>query len=178
MAIDNTEAADALKQQAWKALSDGTPHPDLSAMLERGVNPLEVQYLLERWATLTIYDAFNLEAPGLKQPITLHGASEHFVVYDRGTCLVAGPKDLFSHAWTLADGIKTMAAMAREVYQRHWTVELVGYEKYRRAAWVELQVQSQQHGHSVDVLNFTPSVQDYRIVRDKMMHQNDALRPE
>lgn len=178
MALDNTEAVDALKQQAWKALSEGKPHPDLSALAERGVTPLEVQALLERWATLTIYDAFNLEAPGIKQPLELHGVSEHFVVYDRGSCLVAGPKSLVSHDWTLADGLKTVVAMAREAYNRHWTIELVGYEKYRRAAWVELELLSRQLGRSVDVLNFTPAMQDFRIVNEKIMHQNDALRPE
>lgn len=162
---DTQTEFDELKQQVWQALDENMPLPELADILERAVTPLEIYYLLERWGTLTIYDAFNLEPPGEKHLIVLEGASEHFLTYDRGSCLVACPKDLFSHERTLADGIATAKALAREVFNRGWTVELVGFDKYSRAAWVEIQHLSEKHNKKIEVLNYEASSMDVDLYK-------------
>lgn len=172
----NTDEVDALSQKVWQALSDGKPRPSLKELMERGVSPLEVHYLLERWATLTFYDVFNMQPPGEKTPLELVGASKHFLVYDRGSCLVVGPKDLFSHERTFLDGMKTVEATSDEVFNRNWVVELVGYHAWQRVAWVRLKSLSLQRGQSVEIVNFTPSLQDHKIVQAKTLSVNESLR--
>lgn len=166
---DGAEYLDQLKSQVWKALGESLPVPDLKDLLERAVTPLDVYYLLERWGTLTIYDAYNLEPPGEKTALTLENASPHYFIYDRGSCLVSTPKDLFSHERTLADGLQSARVMAREAYKRGWAMELVGYEKYSRAAWVELQLLGEQHQKRAEVVNYNPSTHDVEIVSTELV---------
>lgn len=154
---------DQLKAKVWEALEKNLPVPELKDMYDRPINILEVYHLLEQWATLKIWDAFNLDPPGSLKLITLEGASEHYHVYDRGSCLVAVPKDLFSHERTLADGLKTAQAMAREVYKRDWTIELVGFDKLVRSAWVELQHLGDKQGKQLEIINYQPSVDDLKV---------------
>ena len=154
---------DELKQQIWQALENHMEVPDLTAVLERAVTPLDVYYLLERWGTLTIYDAFNLDPPGTKNLIVLQGASEHYLTYDRGSCLVACPKDLFSHDRTVADGLRTSEALAREAFKRNWTVELIGFEKFTRAAWVEIQHLNDKSERKMEILNYEPTTNDMKL---------------
>ena len=66
--------------------------------------------------------------------LQLKGISQHYNIYDCGSCLIGAPKDLFSHARTLEDALQTARVMAREAYQRKWTVEFVGFDKMARAA--------------------------------------------
>lgn len=173
----NMEAANASQQQVWLALNEGKPHPGLKSLIERAVTPLEVYYLLERYGTLTIYDAFNLATPGVKIPLALPNVNKHFTIYDCGSSLVAAPNDLFTHERTLADGLQAVEVMVAEAVNRNWrVVDLVGYEKYRHAAWVALDVLSLQVGRSVDVLNFTASVKDHQIAKDKRLSVNAGLR--
>ena len=152
-----------LKAQIWEALDHKLPLPDIAALFDRDITPLEIYYLLERWGVLTIYDAFNLDPPGVKKLLNLEGVSAHYHVYDRGSCLVATPKDLFSHERTMEDGLKTARAMAREAYQRNWTVELVGFNKMTRAAWVEIQHLGDKFGKQLEVINFNPMPSDIKI---------------
>lgn len=84
-----------IKSRVWEALGKDLPLPDMGDVLNRPVTALEVYYLLQRWATITIWDVYNLDEPGEKIPLGLSDASEHYHVYDRGSCLVAAPKDLF-----------------------------------------------------------------------------------
>lgn len=156
---------DELKQQIWQALGQNLAAPEITALLDRAVTPLDVYHLLERWGTLTIYDAFNLEPPGEKHLLALEGASEHFFTYDRGCCLVACPKDLFSHERTVADGLRTCEALAREAYKRGWTVELIGFDKYARAAWVEIQHLNENNARKMEVLNYNPSTFEMHLVQ-------------
>lgn len=155
--------SDQLKAQVWEALQQHLPVPDISAMLAREITMLDVYYLLERWGVLIIWDAFNLEPPSEKVQITLEGASPHYHVYDRGSCLVATPKDLYDHQRTIADGLMTACAMAREVYMRRWTIEMAGFEKLTRAAWIEVQRLGDEYGKYLEVINFTPSPSDLKI---------------
>lgn len=168
----NTQAyADELKAQIWSALEHNQAAPELLELLDRAITPLDVYYLLERWGTLTIYDAFNLDPPGEKKLLVLEGASEHFLTYDRGSCLVACPKQLFSHERTLADGLRTSEALAREAYKRNWTVELIGFEKYARAAWVEIQHLGDKYNKKLEVINYNASVNDVKLYSERAYAQ-------
>lgn len=161
------ELADQLKSQVWEALEKGLQVPDLSELYDRPITPLDIYYLLERWGMLTIWDAYNLDAPGEKHLLQLEGASSHYNVYDRGSCLVASPKDLFSYERTLEDGLMTARAMAREVYQRGWTIQMAGFYKLMRATWVEVQQLVDQYGKPMDVINFTPDSHDLKIYQSR-----------
>ena len=158
---------DELKAEVWQALQQNLPVPDLSELHDRPVTMLDIYYLLERWGILTIWDAFNLEPASEKQLLTLEGVSEHYNVYDRGSSLVAAPKDLFSHERTLEDGLKTARAMAREVYHRGWTIELAGFEKLTRAAWIELQQLGDRYGKQLEVINYHPTPEDLKLYQTR-----------
>jgi hypothetical protein len=168
----NAGYVDELKAQIWEALDKSLPIPDVGDLMDRPINILEVYYLLERWGSLKIWDAFNLEPPGELKPLKLEGASEHYAVYDRGSCLVATPVDLYSHERTIEDGLRTARAMAREVYKRDWTIEMAGFDKLTRAVWVEAQHLGDKHGKRLEIINFTPMAGDLEVY----MKQVDGLR--
>jgi len=152
-----------LKSKVWEALDQGLPMPDLEALYSLPITIAEIYYLLERWATLKIWDAYNLEPAGEKHLLQLEGASPHYNVYDRGSCLVASPKDLFSHERTSEDALMTARAMAREVYKRGWAIEFAGFDKMVRAAWIEVQHQGDKHGRPLEIVNFTPTEDDMKL---------------
>jgi len=164
---NNNEYIDQLKAQVWRALEDKLPVPDLGNLTNAPVTLADVYHLLECWATLTIWDALNLEPLGEAKLLTLEGASPHYNVYDRGSALVASPKDLFSHARTLEDALQTARAMAREVYKRGWVLEFAGFEKMESAAWIELQHLENLYGKKVEILHYNPSFQDLRIYSEE-----------
>lgn len=161
---DTINQLTALKNQVWEAIGDNVTIPELEALFDRPITDIEIAYLLERFATLTIWDVYNLDPPNdEKITLNLKGMSEHYIIYDRGSCLVAAPKELFSHARSLEDALKTARAMAGEAFNRGWTLELTGFPKLARAAWVELQVLSAQTQKSVDILRYTPTGEDYLL---------------
>jgi len=164
-AMTQTEAGyiEKLKVQVWDAMQKNLPIPELRDLMELPVSELDVYWLLERWGTLTIWNAFNLDPPSEKKALNLQGASPHYHVYDRGSSLIMCPKDLYSHERTLADGMQTAKAMAREVYQRGWTIEMAGLSKWTRNVWVELQMQGDVHGKYLDIINYTPTKEDEQI---------------
>ena len=163
----STEYIDQLKSQVWEALGKNLPVPDLAELYDRPISALEIYYLLERWGTLTIWDAFNLEPAGEKHLLSLEGASEHYHVYDRGSCLVACPADLFSSERTLEDGLQTARAMAKEVYKRSWTIQMAGFDKFLRAAWVEVQLLGDKHGKHLEVINFNPTHNEVKLYNEQ-----------
>jgi len=169
---------DKLKSQVWQALEQKLPIPDLGELIDRPITALDIYYLLERWGALKIWDAYNLDPPGEPKQITLQGASKHYSVYDRGSCIVAVPKDLFSHERTIEDGLQTARAMAREVYDRKWTVELVGFEKLTRAAWIEIQHLGDKFGQKLDVINYDPSTNDIRLYSSQAAELSLKNMPE
>lgn len=153
---------DKMKAQIWGALEQHLPIPEssLTGLLALPITKLDVYYLLERWGTLTIWDAYNLDPPSQKIPLTLKGASEHYYVYDRGSSLIMTPVDLFSHERSISDGIRTARAMAGEVYQRGWTVEMAGLDKWTHAVWLACQALGDQHGKHIDIINYQPSPEE------------------
>jgi len=169
---DDTEYADKLKSQVWEALQQHLPMPELAELLDRPITALDISYLLDRWGVLTIWDAFNLEPPGGKTILTLAGVSQYYNVYDRGSCLIGCPKDLFNHERTIQDGLVTARAMAQEVYKRGWTVEIAGILKMSQAAWVEIQHLGDKHGKRLEVINYTPSPDELRLYHEQAAYAN------
>lgn len=166
-----TEYVEQLKSQVWEALGKDMPLPNFEELYNRPITIQEVYHLFERWGTLTIWDSFNLDSPGPLNKLQLEGASKHYHVYDRGSCLVASPVDLFSNERTLEDGLQTARAVAREVYNRGWTIQLAGFDKFIRAAWVEVQLLGDKFGKPLNVINFSPSHDEVRIYTEQTAYR-------
>ena len=164
-----------LKQQIWDALEQRLPAPTLDEIYNRPITAQDIYHFLEKWGVIKVWDAFNLESPGDLVPLTLPNASSQYVVYDRGSCLVAGPKDLYAEDRNLEDGLKTARALAQEVYRRGWTIEMAGLDKFTRAVWVELQILAARHHTEIEILNYEPTEEDKKLfkVRSRL-----APRPE
>lgn len=152
-----------IKSRVWEALGKDLPIPEMAELFDRPISPIEIYYLLQRWATLTIWDVYNLDAPGEKKLLTLEGSSPHYVVYDRGSCIIGAPKDLYSHERTLEDALQTARAMAREIYKRGWVIEFAGFDKMVRGAWVELRHLADKYGKEIEVLHYSPGPEDVRV---------------
>jgi hypothetical protein len=152
-----------LKSQVWAALGQNLPMPEMEGLLNRPITAIEIYYLLQRFAVLTIWDVYNLEQPSAKTLLKLEGTNQHYNIYDRGSCLVAAPKELFSHERTLADGLDASRVLAREVYKRGWTIEFAGFNKMVRAAWVELQLLGDKHGKKIEILHYVATPEDHRV---------------
>ncbi|HSW69001.1 MAG TPA: Ig domain-containing protein [Gammaproteobacteria bacterium] len=160
---ENSHLYRKLKAEVWEALGKNLPLPDMGEILERPITLNEIYYLLQRFATLTIWDVYNLDFPGPLKTLNLEGVSKHYHVYDRGCCIVGAPIDLFSHERTLEDAMQTARAIAREVYKRGWVIEFAGFDKMVRTAWVELQVLGDQFGKPLEILHYTPTPGDVKI---------------
>lgn len=163
MAVDDPYFLTDLKSQVWEALGQDLPIPEIGSILNRPITPVEIYYLLQRFAVLTIWDVYNLESPGEKHLLKLDGMNPHYNAYDRGSCLVVAPKDLYSHKRTLADALQASKVLAQEVYKRGWTIEFAGFNKMVRAAWVELQHLGDKHGKKIEILHFSPTPDDLRV---------------
>ncbi|MES2204134.1 MAG: hypothetical protein V4496_02835 [Pseudomonadota bacterium] len=148
------------KRAIWEAIIQGQSIPELKELMDRPISHQEIYYLLSRISYFVIWDANNSAPAGVLQALALKGASEMFNVYDRGSCIVATPKQLFDHNRTLKHGVETAQAMANEVFQRGWRVEFGGFDKMVRAAWVEFELLSQKFGKPVSYSYFNPSSQD------------------
>lgn len=149
-----------LKGQIWEALEEGMAPPELTELLNRPLTHDDIYYLMMRFATLKIWDVFNLEPPTEAKLIEIEGVSPHFNVYDRGSYIVGTPKDLFSYERTLEDALQTAKAMAREAYRRSWTVEMTGLGKMARACWVEFHLLMEKHGKQIEIINYAPTPKD------------------
>lgn len=169
---DKNQLFKKLKAEVWDALGKNLPLPDMADILNRPITITEIYYLLQRFATLTIWDVYNLDYPGEKIALNLKEASQHYHVYDRGCCIVGAPKDLFSHERTLEDALKTARAMAQEVYKRGWVVEFAGFDKMVRSAWVELRLLGEENGKYLEVLHYTPSEGDLKIFAAEAKSRN------
>lgn len=167
IALESHELLDSLKARVWEAVGKDLPIPDIGDLINRPITAVEIYYLLERFATLTIWDVYNLDMPSDKVLINIDGVSEHYYVYDRGSCLVATPKDLFSHERTTEDALMTARAMAGEAFKRGWVIEFAGFNKMVRAAWVELQLLADKFGREVEVLHYVPTADDLKVYANR-----------
>jgi hypothetical protein len=171
---DEGERFNKLKAEIWEALGKNLPAPEMQDILNRPITAVEIYYLLQRFATLTIWDAYNLDYSNEKIILNLEGMSKHYNIYDRGCCLVGAPKELFSHERTLEDTLQTAKVMAREVYRRDWIIEFAGFDKMVRAAWIEIQILAERYGKELKVLYFSPTSEDLKIVQKEMKSQRNA----
>lgn len=157
-----------LKAQVWEALGKGAPLPDFNMVLNdlkhnHDITPVEMNHLLQLFATLVIWDVYNIEMPSEKKLLPLKEMGPHYQIYDRGSCLVATPKELFSHERTLEEALQAARVLASEAYQRNWTIEFDGYFPMARAAWVELQALGEKHGRQATIIHYTPSSDDLKL---------------
>jgi hypothetical protein len=149
----------------WQKFADGLDLPDLEQLLTRKITPLDIYYLLGRFATLIIWNANDLTPAGKGIMIDIPHSSELFRVYDFKSALVASPKDLYDPSRGLGDAIQTAKAMVHEVARRKWNIELAGYDKMVTAAWVEVQhLKSMAKGHVIKVHNYEPSLYDTEVL--------------
>jgi hypothetical protein len=167
----NKDLLTKLKAQVWDAINQKIAIPELTNLYESPISIQDVYYLVERFGILKIWDAFNLDPPGDVILVQIEGVSPHYNVYDRGSCLIAAPKDLFSHERTMADSLQTAQAVAREVYKRNWTIELVGLDKMMRAAWVEIQQLGDRYGKNLDIINYKPSQADMNLYTNQAINR-------
>ncbi len=152
-----------LKSQIWDALGKNLPLPEMDEIFGRNITAAEFYYLLERFAYLKVWDVYNLDLPSEKKLLKLKGASEHYNVYDCGSCLVAAPKELFSDVRTLADALQTARALAHEAAARDWIVELDGNDKMMRALWIESRLMGDASEKYLEILHFNPTNEDVKI---------------
>lgn len=176
-AMEAGEMFGGFKTKVWEALLKNLPVPNIGDIMDRPISAVELFYLLQRFAVLTIWDVYNLEMPSEKRLLTLEGMSPHYNIYDRGSCIVGAPKDLFTYERTLEDALQTARVMAREVYKRNWTIELSGFNKMIRASWVELQLLGDKNGRHLDILRYDPTTDDMRIYNEKVKNINSGLAP-
>ena len=174
IANKETSHIEKMKAQIWDAMQQQVPIPELGRLLELPITQLDIYYLLERWGTLTIWDAFNLDPPHEKHLLTLEGVSKHYNVFDRGSSLIMCPKDLFSEERTLRDGVETAQALAREIFKRGWTIEMAGLDKWTRAAWVEFQRLGDLHQKHVEIINYQPSAEEIRVYTEQVHVSTNA----
>ena len=151
------------KEDVWQTLGLDQAEPMLNEAFTSPVSAADVHHLMQRFGTFTIWDVYNLEAPNNKVLLKLPDISKHYNVYDRGACIVGTPKSLFNHERTLADAIQTAKAMAKEVYQRGWTIEFNGNLKMMRAAWIELQVLASRFNKSLEIMHYQPTERDLAL---------------
>jgi hypothetical protein len=152
-----------LKAKVWEALGEGMPLPDLSELLNRPLTHDDIYYLLKRFATLKIWDVYNLDPPSEPKLLTIPGVSKHYNVYDRGCYIIGVPKDLFTYERTMEDALLTAKAMAGEVFNRGWTIEFTGFGKMARACWVELQILGDKHEKPIEIIHYNPTPKDMRL---------------
>jgi hypothetical protein len=145
----------------WEKLFDQAPLPDLGDILN-DIKPTDIYYLLQRFATLTVWNADDLTPADKGQLMQIPDVSSFYNVYDFGVALVATPKDLYDDQRTLKHSVDTACAMMKEAHNRHWNVELAGFDRMVTAAWVT----AQELG--VKVYNYHPSADDMNTLNNVM----------
>jgi len=157
----------------WQKFADGLDLPDLEQLLTREITPLDIYYLLGRFATLILWNADDLTPANKGVMIDIPHSSELFKVYDFKSALVASPKDLYDPNRGLGDAIQTAKAMVHEIGRRKWNIELAGYDKMVTAAWVEVQhLKSMAKGHAIKVYNYEPSLYDTEVLSLSLPQKN------
>ena len=165
-AIDKTYGVDIRKiEKYWELFASDGQLPDLERLLTRQVTPEDIYYLLERFATLTIWDADNLSPADEGKVLALAGSSPYYQVYDFGVALVATPKELYDTHRVLSDAFQTARVMIQEVQKRGWKIQLSGYDKMITAAWVEVnRLNEANPEQKIEIEDFTPSAADLEIL--------------
>lgn len=149
----------------WKNFAEGLGLPDIEQLLTREITPLDIYYMLGRFATLIIWNADDLTPATRGTVIEIPHASKLFRVYDFNSAIVTSPGDLYDPNRGLKDAIQTAKAMIREVKRRKWNIELAGYDKMVTAAWVEVQhLNKAAPSNPIKVYNYEPSLFDTEVL--------------
>ncbi|HCU05027.1 MAG: hypothetical protein A2X77_06130 [Gammaproteobacteria bacterium GWE2_42_36] len=164
-----TEAVDIVDELAfknyWQSVMENLDLPDLETLLTRKITKSELYYLLERFATFTVWNADDLRLAVDGKAIEINGASSLFQVYDFEVALVASPKDLYATNRTLADCVQTARAMIQEAHHRKWNVELTGYDKMIRAAGIEAaRLNKIMADYTMEIENYELTDADFEIL--------------
>ena len=155
--------------QYWKAFNDKLELPDLEELLTRQITKRDIYYFINKFATLTVWNADDYRPADTGQLIKVSGASEHFMVYNFDVALVGTPKDLYSTSRTLGDALQTARAMVQEAYERKWNIELAGLDKMVSAGWVEAEwLNKNKAEYKMAVKNFIPSENDWTNLSKRM----------
>jgi len=126
-------------------------------MIDLPIRAVDIFNLLRRFATLTIWDAFNVtDEPAPVKPIW---QNEHYIVYDRGSCLVVAPKKLFSHDRNLTHAFEAVVVAMQEAQKRGWVTELSGFPALIEFAAVEARKLNTK------VLRYTPREELLQIIQ-------------
>ncbi|MGD9152502.1 MAG: putative Ig domain-containing protein [Gammaproteobacteria bacterium] len=149
----------------WQNFAEGLALPDIEQLLTREITPLDIYYMLGRFATLIIWNADDLTSATKGVVIDIPQASKLFKVYDFSSAIVTSPSDLYDPNRGLKDAIQTAKAMIREIKRRNWNIELAGYDKMVTAAWVEVQhLNKATPGNPIKVYNYEPSLFDTEVL--------------
>ncbi|OGT07243.1 MAG: hypothetical protein A2103_03925 [Gammaproteobacteria bacterium GWF2_41_13] len=163
------EVTDIIDEMAfknyWQAVMENLDLPDLETLLTRKITKSELYYLLERFATFTVWNSDDLRLAIDGKMIELDGASPLFQIYDFEVALVASPKDLYATNRTLADCVQTARAMIQEAHRRKWNVELTGYDKMIRAAGIEAaRLNKLMADYTMEIENYELTGADFEIL--------------
>lgn len=149
----------------WQKFTEGLGLPDIEQLLTREITPLDIYYMLGRFATLIIWNADDLTPATKGAVIEIPHASKLFRIYDFNSAIVTSPNDLYDPNRGLKDAIQTAQAMVREIKRRNWNIELAGYDKMVTAAWVEVQhINKAKPGNPIKVYNYEPSLFDTEVL--------------
>ena len=158
--------------QYWKAFNDKLDLPDLEELLTRQITKRDIYYFINKFATLTVWNADDYRPADVGELISIQGESEHFMVYNFDVALVATPKDLYSTSRTMGDALQTARSMVQEAYKRKWNVELAGLDKMVSAGWVEAEwLNKNKAEYKMAVKNFIPSENDWTNLSKRMQLQ-------
>ncbi len=158
--------------QYWKAFNDKLDLPDLEELLTRQITKRDIYYFINKFATLTVWNADDYRPADVGELISIQGESEHFMVYNFDVALVATPKDLYSTSRTMGDALQTARSMVQEAYKRKWNVELAGLDKMVSAGWVEAEwLNKNKDEYKMAVKNFIPSENDWTNLSKRMQLQ-------
>ena len=153
----NLNSAEVIDDEETGGSDSGTTDADGS---DKDGRPEDVYFLLGRYATLTIWD-FNSPGPAGEFAGVLESPSGA-KVYDFTNCLSTSPGEkMFDQHRSLAGDLATSQFMLEEAHRRGWIVELSGYDKMVRAAWVR----AMQLDMTVE--GYQPDANDYELYLSK-----------
>lgn len=159
--IFKTVTIDEIKEirlDTWRELAEnGIVPEDMQEVINRPTTKQDIYHLLQRFATFTVWNADDLRLADIGEMVEVKGISKHYNVYDFEVCLVATPKELYSHNRTLGDSLETAKAMVRDVHKRGWHVEFGGFDRMATAAWYEVRKTNATNQHQMEVRNYQPA---------------------
>ena len=155
----------------WRLFMEGK-YLDLTEILTRKATPIDIYYLLSRFATLTVWNAEDLRHPTGGKIIKLKNASPDYLVFAFNVAFVATPKDLFDYNRTLKDSLQTSRAVVEEAHKLGWNIEMAGFDKMVTASWVKVQeinnnIEKIGKGKKIIVHNYEPTKSASSVIVNK-----------